>query len=99
MACCGSRRQQLTSLQQRFAGSALQSAPQPGPTPGPTPGPSPDRAPGGGRLALLYVGTAALALRSPLSGRLYRLEPGGSPFWVVRQDGDLLLATGLCHLA
>ncbi|MCX5945455.1 MAG: hypothetical protein NTZ53_09185 [Cyanobacteria bacterium] len=50
-------------------------------------------------MALLYVGTAALALRSPLSGRLYRLEPGGSPFWVVRQDGDLLLATGLCHLA
>ena len=46
-------------------------------------------------MSLVYLGAAALALRSPLTGREYRLEPG-APFWVLRQDGDLLLATGLC---
>jgi hypothetical protein len=39
-----------------------------------------------------------LALGSSLTGRQYRLEPG-APFWVERQDGDLLLATGLCRPA
>lgn len=46
-------------------------------------------------MSLVYLGAAALALRSPLTGREYRLEPG-APFLAPRQDGDLLLATGLC---
>jgi hypothetical protein len=112
MACCGSRRQQLSSLQQRrFLEPALTSVPPaadwgadppaPGP-PAPHSGSSPGASPGGASdqdgLALLYLGAAALVLRSPLTGRPYRLEPG-APFWVPRQDGDLLLATGLCRRA
>jgi hypothetical protein len=103
MACCGSRRQQLGSLQWRLA---ARSQPAAGWGAGPTRalplapqlGPSPDGAPGDGPVAFRYLGQAALALRSPLTGRLYRLEPG-PPFWVERQDGDLLLATGLCRPA
>ena len=119
MACCGSRRQQLGSLQRWDAPSsqpaagwggapnpAPQQAPQQALQRGGTPGTTPPGAdPVGvdhlgaraeGPLALLYLGTAALTLRSPLTGRLYRLEPG-APFWVERQDGALLLATGLCR--
>ena len=112
MACCGSRRQQLSSLQQRrFLEPVLTRVPPaaawgadppaPGP-PAPDSGGSPGARPGGASdqdgLVLLYLGAAALALRSPLTGRPYRLEPG-VPFWVPRQDGDLLLATGLCRRA
>jgi hypothetical protein len=112
MACCGSRRQQLSSLQQRrFLEPVLTRVPPaaawgadppaPGP-PAPDSGGSPGASPGGASdqdgLVLLYLGAAALALRSPLTGRPYRLEPG-VPFWVPRQDGELLLATGLCRRA
>ena len=116
MACCGSRRQQLSSLQQRrFLEPVLTRVPPaaawgadppapgpPAPDSGGSPGASPGARPGGASdqdgLVLLYLGAAALALRSPLTGRPYRLEPG-VPFWVPRQDGDLLLATGLCRRA
>ena len=116
MACCGFRRQQLSSLQQRrFLEPVLTRVPPaaawgadppapgpPAPDSGGSPGASPGARPGGASdpdgLVLLYLGAAALALRSPLTGRPYRLEPG-APFWVPRQDGDLLLATGLCRRA
>jgi hypothetical protein len=113
MACCGSRRQQLSSLQQRrflepvltrVPPAAAWGADPPAPVLPPVPdsGGSPGASPGGASdqdgLVLLYLGAAALALRSPLTGRPYRLEPG-VPFWVPRQDGDLLLATGLCRRA
>ena len=112
MACCGSRRQQLSSLQQRRflepaftpvppAAARGADPPAPGP-PAPDSGGSPGASPGGASdqdgLELLYLGAAALVLRSPLTGRPYRLEPGAA-FWVPRQDGDLLLATGLCRRA
>jgi hypothetical protein len=105
MGCCGSRRQQLSSsLSRRFLeqqGPSAQpaagwgAAPTRPAPPAPQPGSSPDGAAGDDPMSLVYLGAAALALRSPLTGREYRLEPG-APFWVLRQDGDLLLATGLC---
>ena len=112
MGCCGSRRQQLSSsLSRRVLGQQGASA-QPGvgwgaaPTrpapPAPQPGSSPEARPDGASgdepMSLVYLGAAALALRSPLTGRVYQLEPG-APLWAPRQDGDLLLATGLCRRA
>jgi hypothetical protein len=120
MACCGSRRQQLSSLPQRSslqetrtpqgsssplapaggwgASTQRQPAPQPEPQLGSAPAAKPVGAEADGWLFLLYGGTAALVLRSPPTGRLYRLVPG-EPFWVERLDGELLLATGLCRRA
>jgi hypothetical protein len=62
------------------------------------PAAQPGAAEADGRLLLLYGGSAALTLRSPLTGRHYQLMPG-EPFWVERPDGELLLATGLCRRA
>ena len=112
MGCCGSRRQQLSSLlSRRVLGQPGPSA-QPGagwgavPTrpapPAPQPGSSPEASPDGASvdepMSLVYLGAAVLALRSPLTGRVYQLEPGAA-LWAPRLDGDLLLATGLCRRA
>lgn len=58
---------------------ALARAPAPRPAPAPR---------------FLYLGTVERALRGPASGRLYRVEPGGT---IESEPGDAraLLATGL----
>ncbi len=44
---------------------------------------------------LTYTGDAALALRGPASGSIYRVAPNGRPFEADLRDVDALLRCGL----
>lgn len=86
MSCCGHRRATFNSASAP-ARARMQTAARPAVPTSPAPAAAEPR--------LRYLGTTAIALRGPRSGRIYRFAAAGDAMAVDGRDLDALLATRL----